>query len=121
MDEDAAAAAAKAAEGPRIKFGWIQGVYVKCLLNIWGVMLFLRYYFMCPVSFLLVFYLGRWSWLVLRLFLEHQYDLVDSVNEVFHRLVPTLLEVHWRFAEFLKGHLFPEPPFDFCGEVIPVS
>ncbi|XP_014229251.1 bumetanide-sensitive sodium-(potassium)-chloride cotransporter [Trichogramma pretiosum] len=25
-----------------IKFGWIQGVLVRCLLNIWGVMLFLR-------------------------------------------------------------------------------
>ncbi len=25
-----------------IKFGWIQGVYMRCLLNIWGVMLFLR-------------------------------------------------------------------------------
>ncbi|XP_066244709.1 bumetanide-sensitive sodium-(potassium)-chloride cotransporter [Euwallacea similis] len=27
--------------GP-LKFGWIQGVLVRCLLNIWGVMLFLR-------------------------------------------------------------------------------
>ena len=27
--------------GP-IKLGWIKGVYVPCLLNIWGVMLFLR-------------------------------------------------------------------------------
>uniref|UniRef100_T1DFY4 Putative Na/K/Cl transporter n=1 Tax=Cupiennius salei TaxID=6928 RepID=T1DFY4_CUPSA len=25
-----------------VKLGWIQGVYVRCLLNIWGVMLFLR-------------------------------------------------------------------------------
>jgi len=25
-----------------VKLGWIQGVYVPCLLNIWGVMLFLR-------------------------------------------------------------------------------
>ena len=25
-----------------IKFGWIQGVLLRCLLNIWGVMLFLR-------------------------------------------------------------------------------
>ncbi|KAG8192636.1 hypothetical protein JTE90_017198 [Oedothorax gibbosus] len=24
------------------KFGWIKGVYIRCLLNIWGVMLFLR-------------------------------------------------------------------------------
>ncbi|KAJ1522323.1 hypothetical protein ONE63_002619 [Megalurothrips usitatus] len=25
-----------------IKFGWVQGVFIPCLLNIWGVMLFLR-------------------------------------------------------------------------------
>jgi amino acid transporter len=25
-----------------VKFGWIRGVLVRCLLNIWGVMLFLR-------------------------------------------------------------------------------
>jgi solute carrier family 12 sodium/potassium/chloride transporter 2 len=24
------------------KFGWVQGVFIRCLLNIWGVMLFLR-------------------------------------------------------------------------------
>lgn len=27
---------------PATKFGWIKGVLVPCLLNIWGVMLFLR-------------------------------------------------------------------------------
>lgn len=27
---------------PFLKFGWIKGVLVRCLLNIWGVMLFLR-------------------------------------------------------------------------------
>ncbi|XP_070543648.1 solute carrier family 12 member 2-like isoform X2 [Ptychodera flava] len=27
---------------PQLKFGWIKGVLVRCLLNIWGVMLFLR-------------------------------------------------------------------------------
>ena len=32
----------KEASGKLIKFGWIQGVYMRCLLNIWGVMLFLR-------------------------------------------------------------------------------
>ncbi|KAJ3641069.1 hypothetical protein Zmor_027592 [Zophobas morio] len=32
---------ADAPEG-QIKFGWIQGVLMRCLLNIWGVMLFLR-------------------------------------------------------------------------------
>lgn len=26
----------------RVKFGWIQGVFVRCLLNIFGVMLYLR-------------------------------------------------------------------------------
>uniref|UniRef100_A0A646QDL3 Solute carrier family 12 member 3 n=1 Tax=Hemiscolopendra marginata TaxID=943146 RepID=A0A646QDL3_9MYRI len=25
-----------------VKFGWIRGVFIRCLLNIWGVMLFLR-------------------------------------------------------------------------------
>jgi len=25
-----------------VKFGWIEGCLVRCLLNIWGVMLFLR-------------------------------------------------------------------------------
>ena len=25
-----------------MKFGWFEGVYMRCLLNIWGVMLFLR-------------------------------------------------------------------------------
>ncbi len=25
-----------------VKFGWVDGVYMRCLLNIWGVMLFLR-------------------------------------------------------------------------------
>lgn len=28
--------------GGPIKFGWIQGVLMRCILNIWGVMLFLR-------------------------------------------------------------------------------
>ncbi|XP_076054160.1 bumetanide-sensitive sodium-(potassium)-chloride cotransporter-like isoform X1 [Oratosquilla oratoria] len=36
----------EAAKGPLkgkvIKFGWLEGVYMRCLLNIWGVMLFLR-------------------------------------------------------------------------------
>ncbi|XP_011171411.1 bumetanide-sensitive sodium-(potassium)-chloride cotransporter [Solenopsis invicta] len=30
------------ATAPGVKFGWIQGVLMRCLLNIWGVMLFLR-------------------------------------------------------------------------------
>ena len=25
-----------------MKFGWIRGVLIRCLLNIWGVMLFIR-------------------------------------------------------------------------------
>ncbi|XP_075209863.1 bumetanide-sensitive sodium-(potassium)-chloride cotransporter-like [Lycorma delicatula] len=29
-------------KGKVIKFGWVEGVYMRCLLNIWGVMLFLR-------------------------------------------------------------------------------
>merc|ERR1719219_3138180 len=34
--------AAEAKSGKVIKFGWFEGVYMRCLLNIWGVMLFLR-------------------------------------------------------------------------------
>ena len=33
---------AEAPESSSTKFGWIQGVFVRCLLNIWGVILFLR-------------------------------------------------------------------------------
>ena len=29
-------------KGKVIKFGWIEGVLMRCLLNIWGTMLFLR-------------------------------------------------------------------------------
>ena len=32
----------KEAADTSIKFGWFDGVYMRCLLNIWGVMLFLR-------------------------------------------------------------------------------
>ena len=35
-------AAAEAKQGKVNKFGWCAGVYIPCLLNIWGVMLFLR-------------------------------------------------------------------------------
>uniref|UniRef100_A0A4W5NLM6 Solute carrier family 12 member 2 n=1 Tax=Hucho hucho TaxID=62062 RepID=A0A4W5NLM6_9TELE len=37
-------AAAKEASEPKgaVKFGWIKGVLVRCMLNIWGVMLFIR-------------------------------------------------------------------------------
>ncbi|KAG0716781.1 Bumetanide-sensitive sodium-(potassium)-chloride cotransporter [Chionoecetes opilio] len=34
--------AATQPRGKVIKFGWLEGVYMRCLLNIWGVMLFLR-------------------------------------------------------------------------------
>ena len=37
-----AGANAVEAEGGVVKFGWIAGVLIRCLLNIWGVMLFLR-------------------------------------------------------------------------------
>ncbi|XP_077377792.1 solute carrier family 12 member 2 [Festucalex cinctus] len=40
--EEAAARAAKETKGTAIKFGWIKGVLVRCMLNIWGVMLFIR-------------------------------------------------------------------------------
>ncbi|XP_054467650.1 solute carrier family 12 member 2-like [Anoplopoma fimbria] len=42
-EEAAAALAAKEAKGGTIKFGWVKGVLcVRCMLNIWGVMLFIR-------------------------------------------------------------------------------
>lgn len=31
-----------APQGSTMQLGWIRGVFIKCLLNIWGVMLFLR-------------------------------------------------------------------------------
>ncbi|XP_013870099.1 solute carrier family 12 member 2 [Austrofundulus limnaeus] len=40
--EEAAALMAKEAKGGTVKFGWIKGVLVRCMLNIWGVMLFIR-------------------------------------------------------------------------------
>uniref|UniRef100_A0A7N6FJP7 Solute carrier family 12 member 2 n=1 Tax=Anabas testudineus TaxID=64144 RepID=A0A7N6FJP7_ANATE len=38
----AAALAAKESKGGTIKFGWVKGVLIRCMLNIWGVMLFIR-------------------------------------------------------------------------------
>ncbi|CAG5917464.1 unnamed protein product [Menidia menidia] len=40
--EEAAALMAKEAKGGSVKFGWVKGVLVRCMLNIWGVMLFIR-------------------------------------------------------------------------------
>ncbi|KAM7391041.1 hypothetical protein PAMP_021758 [Pampus punctatissimus] len=40
--EEAAALAAKQAKGGMVKFGWVKGVLIRCMLNIWGVMLFIR-------------------------------------------------------------------------------
>ncbi|XP_076003631.1 solute carrier family 12 member 2-like isoform X2 [Genypterus blacodes] len=40
--EEAAALAAKDAKGGTVKFGWVKGVLIRCMLNIWGVMLFIR-------------------------------------------------------------------------------
>ena len=39
---EATAGEAKVLKGKVVKFGWIEGVLMRCLLNIWGVMLFLR-------------------------------------------------------------------------------
>ncbi|AWP07608.1 Na+:K+:2Cl-cotransporter 1b [Scophthalmus maximus] len=41
-EQAAAALAAKEAKGGTIKFGWVKGVLIRCMLNIWGVMLFIR-------------------------------------------------------------------------------
>ncbi|XP_056889653.1 solute carrier family 12 member 2-like [Takifugu flavidus] len=40
--EEAAALAAKERKGGTVKFGWVKGVLIRCMLNIWGVMLFIR-------------------------------------------------------------------------------
>ncbi|XP_077570713.1 solute carrier family 12 member 2-like isoform X2 [Stigmatopora nigra] len=40
--EEVAARASKKTKGVAVKFGWITGVLVRCMLNIWGVMLFIR-------------------------------------------------------------------------------
>ncbi|KAL7639363.1 UNVERIFIED_CONTAM: hypothetical protein RMT77_009864 [Armadillidium vulgare] len=40
--EDDAEEPTKRLRGKVIKFGWLDGVFMRCLLNIWGVMLFLR-------------------------------------------------------------------------------
>ncbi|XP_053720428.1 solute carrier family 12 member 1 isoform X1 [Synchiropus splendidus] len=40
--EDVESAAAFEAEKGAVKFGWIRGVLIRCMLNIWGVMLFIR-------------------------------------------------------------------------------
>uniref|UniRef100_A0A8C6UCB1 Solute carrier family 12 member 2 n=1 Tax=Neogobius melanostomus TaxID=47308 RepID=A0A8C6UCB1_9GOBI len=42
VEEAATALAAKEAKGGTIKFGWVKGVLIRCMLNIWGVMLFIR-------------------------------------------------------------------------------
>lgn len=40
--EEVAAVEEEQKSGKVIKFGWIEGVFMRCLLNIWGTMLFLR-------------------------------------------------------------------------------
>ncbi|OXA61877.1 Bumetanide-sensitive sodium-(potassium)-chloride cotransporter [Folsomia candida] len=35
-----------------VKFGWVKGVFVRCLLNIWGVMLFLRLSWGASIGFI---------------------------------------------------------------------
>ena len=40
--EDAVIEDVEQKSGKVIKFGWIEGVFMRCLLNIWGTMLFLR-------------------------------------------------------------------------------
>ncbi|KAM6964780.1 solute carrier family 12 member 2 [Aplochiton taeniatus] len=41
-EEAAAKKAKEAAKSGTIKFGWVKGVLIRCMLNIWGVMLFIR-------------------------------------------------------------------------------
>lgn len=41
-NKDGEVAESQSPAGHGVKLGWIQGVLIPCLLNIWGVMLFLR-------------------------------------------------------------------------------
>uniref|UniRef100_A0A4X2LE32 Solute carrier family 12 member 3 n=1 Tax=Vombatus ursinus TaxID=29139 RepID=A0A4X2LE32_VOMUR len=40
--EDASSAAGEKSPGEPVRFGWVKGVMVRCMLNIWGVILYLR-------------------------------------------------------------------------------
>ncbi|XP_072488403.1 solute carrier family 12 member 3 isoform X6 [Notamacropus eugenii] len=40
--EDASSAAEEKPAGEPVRFGWVKGVMVRCMLNIWGVILYLR-------------------------------------------------------------------------------
>ncbi|KAG8010996.1 Solute carrier family 12 member 2 [Nibea albiflora] len=51
--EEAAAKEAAESKGV-VKFGWIKGVLVRCMLNIWGVMLFIRMSWIVALSCLIV-------------------------------------------------------------------
>ena len=46
------------------KLGWFEGVYLRCLLNIWGVMLFLRYRYCTSNHQLMPVLLVRLTWVV---------------------------------------------------------
>ncbi|XP_049642077.1 solute carrier family 12 member 3 isoform X2 [Suncus etruscus] len=40
--EDEAGAASEKSPGEPVRFGWVKGVMIRCMLNIWGVILYLR-------------------------------------------------------------------------------
>uniref|UniRef100_F7G9L3 Solute carrier family 12 member 3 n=1 Tax=Monodelphis domestica TaxID=13616 RepID=F7G9L3_MONDO len=40
--EDASSAAGEKPSGEPVRFGWVKGVMIRCMLNIWGVILYLR-------------------------------------------------------------------------------
>ncbi|XP_044520068.1 solute carrier family 12 member 3 isoform X2 [Gracilinanus agilis] len=40
--EDASSAAGEKPVGEPVRFGWVKGVMIRCMLNIWGVILYLR-------------------------------------------------------------------------------
>ncbi|KAK7065462.1 hypothetical protein SK128_010049, partial [Halocaridina rubra] len=58
--------------GKVIKFGWLEGVYMRCLLNIWGVMLFLRVSWMVGQS--------GWIFSLLIVILANSVTLITSLS-----------------------------------------
>lgn len=77
--------------GHGIKLGWIQGVLIPCLLNIWGVMLFLRLSWVVAQSGV-----GRYS---------SNTDLSMCTRGKLHRclgLIKIVQAVYW-FSTFVRN------------------
>ncbi|GIY30106.1 solute carrier family 12 member 1 [Caerostris darwini] len=87
-----------------VKFGWIKGVYIRCLLNIWGVMLFLRMGWMtgqCGINLKIIVKTIHYGWLDLyQLFLAIVVVLLSTVVTVIYNIVHVR---HFVQTAMLKG------------------